>query len=307
MTVPNILGKEFECINKILKKTLNSGVGDDCAIMHQGKQKLLISTDSFIEDIHFSKKTSSLRKTGEKCAEASISDLAAMGARPLYMLMAVSSKNTKDITEISSGIALSLKRHNMVLVGGDTTRSNKLFINITVIGSSKKPIKRSGAKHGDGVYISSYTGLSSAGFYVLQKGIKAYPDLKKAHRSPRALIKEGLKISNLANAMIDISDSLSSELYHIAFSSNCSILIDAVPTHPSIVKLCKEKELDPSNFILFGGEDYQLLFTSNKHKQACKFGIRIGTVIKNKKRPKVLIKTKNGSKILRSKSAYLHF
>jgi len=307
MTVPNILGKEFECINKILEKTLNSGVGDDCAIINQGKQKLLISTDSFIEDVHFSKKTSSLNKIGEKCAEASISDLAAMGARPLYMLMAISSKNTKEIKDISDGIALSLKRHNMLLIGGDTTKSNKLFINITAIGTSKKPVKRSGAKHGDGVYISSHTGLSSAGLYALQKGIKGYADLEKAHNSPRALTKEGLKISNLANSMIDISDSLSSELYHIAFSSNCSILIDTVPIHPSIKKLCKNKKLDPNNFVLFGGEDYKLLFTSNKYQLAGKLGIRIGTVIKDKKTPKVIFKTKNGSKILRPKSTYLHF
>ena len=94
MSLPNILGKEFECINKILSKLPSVGVGDDCAVLGSGAKKLVISTDSFIENVHFDLTYFSLKEVGNRCAEAAISDIAAMGAKPLYLLLAISAPCT---------------------------------------------------------------------------------------------------------------------------------------------------------------------------------------------------------------------
>lgn len=307
MVLPNILGKEFQCINKIISKLPSIGVGDDCAIIDGSVKKMLISTDSFVEDVHFSLKPFSLQDIGERCSEAAISDIAAMGASPLYMLSSISGRSTKEVEKISEGIKRSLKRHKLRIIGGDITKSSKIMINITVIGSSPRPVMRSGAKKGDLVFISSYTGLSGAGLYLIKKGLDGYPSIRKEHLSPRAKIKEGLKISSIASSMIDISDGLASELHHIAHASKCSIRIEHIPIHKELSKMSRKIKKDPLDFALYGGEDYQLLYTVPPKHVNKAIGFKIGVVTGQTKHPKVQIK--RGEKIsgLNPKKGFLHF
>lgn len=308
MIMPNILGKEFECINKILSKLPSSGVGDDCAIIQAGSKKLLISTDSFVEGVHFSLKYFSLKEVGYRCAEAAISDLAAMGAKPLYLLLSISSPSTQNIIPISLGIGRSLRSHKIKLIGGDTTKSDSVMLNITVIGESKKPIKRSGAKKGDLVFISSYTGLSCAGLEAINNNIKGFNILKKAHKEPKAKAKEGLTISKIATSMIDISDSLASELHHLAYASKVSIEIDRLPIHKEIKRLSKLNRTNPLKYVLYGGEDYHLLYTTNKKNKKKAIGFCIGRVVgNNSTTKKVWLKKDGRKKLVDPKKGFLHF
>jgi len=307
MSLPNILGKEFECINKILSKLPSVGVGDDCAVLGSGAKKLVISTDSFIENVHFDLTYFSLKEVGNRCAEAAISDIAAMGAKPLYLLLAISAPCTKKIEPLVDGIKLSLIKHKIKIIGGDTTKSKKIMINITVIGESNNPIKRSGAKKEDLVFITSYTGLSDAGLYTIKNKINGFRILKEAHKKPKAKVKEGLEISKIATSMIDISDSLASELYHIAHAGKCSIKISSIPVYKEIKKLAKYIGVDPTKFTLYGGEDYQLLYTTNKKNKNKATGFCIGEVIKSTNSPAVFIQ--QGKKLLKinPKKGFLHF
>ena len=159
-TLPNILGKEFDCINKIMTKLpVGGSIGDDCAVIVFGQKKLLVSVDSFIEDVHFNMDYFNLERLGEHCAEASLSDIAAMGGKALYITISVSVPKSEFIEKLSLGLKRSLDRHGIKLIGGDTTYSKNIVISCTVIGEAKHPVYRHGAKPGDDIYISSYTGL----------------------------------------------------------------------------------------------------------------------------------------------------
>jgi thiamine-monophosphate kinase len=327
-TLPNILGKEFDCINKIMNKLpVGAGIGDDCAVIDFDSKSLLVSVDSFIEDVHFDMNYFSLEELGEHCAEGSLSDIAAMGGKALYMTLALSVPKSKLIDKLSFGIKKSLKRHKVKLIGGDTTYSKKIVISCTVIGEAKSPVYRAGAKPGDEVYISSYTGLSKAGFYVLKNKIKGFKALKSKHLRPLARLDISQKLSSIASSMIDISDGLVSELYHLAHSSNVDIIINNVPIHKELKKLEASYGVSAIDNALFGGEDFELLYTIPKKTKSkgartsfkeCIPGIKIGIVkeTKSKKSSKVksslskasvYIQDKTGKlRLIRSK-AYSHF
>ena len=287
MILPNILGKEFECINKISRSLPSLGLGDDCAIIAGKGKKLVISTDYFVEGVHFDTAYFKLEQIGERCSEAAISDIAAMGARPLYLLLSLSVPKTYLIQKLVKGIKTSLDRNKIKLIGGDTTKSNTMFLNITVIGETSKPIKRNGAKPGDLIYITSYTGLSAAGLYAINNDIKGFNILKKTHKLQTAKIKEGLRLNSIATAMIDISDGLASELYHLAYASKCDMIIEQLPIHKELITLCKKAKLDPIDFVLYGGEDYELLYTIDPRFKDKAIGIKIGLVTGRNKNPSI--------------------
>lgn len=316
-TLPNILGKEFDCINKIMKELpVGAGIGDDCAVINFASKSLLVSVDSFIEDVHFNMHYFSLKELGEHCAEASLSDIAAMGGRALYMTLSVSVPEPHLIDELSLGIKRSLKRHKLKLIGGDTTYSKKIVISCTVIGEAVRPIYRSGARAGDDIYLSSYTGLSRAGIYVLKNKITGFKTLRSKHLSPIARLDISQKLSKFASSMIDVSDGLVSELYHLAHASKLDMVIDKIPTHSDLKKLETLYGISATDNVLFGGEDFELLYTVPKthssqsgNSSGSNLGIKIGTVKKrtNKELASVYIKDKNGKLNLIEPKGYSHF
>jgi len=305
---PNILGKEFDCINKIIKKLPTHNIGDDCAVLEFGGENLLVSVDTFSDKVHFDTKSFSLKEIGERCSEAAISDIAAMGGKPLYITISLAVPNNKIISGLTDGIKKSVNRHKVLIVGGDTTYSKILSISITVLGICNDPTYRHGARPGDTVYITGYTGLSAAGLYALKKNLKGSKTLKKKHKKPTARIKQGQALAKQATAMIDISDGLASELYHIAFQSKVNIEITKIPIHPILKIFCKEQKLDPKIFVLYGGEDYELLLTGAKTKLSTTQGlIEIGKVTGKSKKAQVYIKHKNKSVLLDPQKGFKHF
>lgn len=271
--MPSILGKEFQFIKNLRKKGF-SFIGDDCAILNKNNTKFVISTDSFVEDIHFSRKYFSLKEIGIKAFEASISDIAAMGANPKYTLISISIENTKDLKKIYEGILERSKNHKVEIIGGDTTKSSKIYINVSVIGEIKKPIKRSGAKEEDLVYITHHTGFSSIGLKLLKENPRKNNKFTKAHKRPLAKIKEGKALAKYANAMIDISDGLLSELTHLSKESKVKINVENIPVAKDILKL--KNKINIKKHVLNGGEDFSLLYTIPKKHEKYAIGFKIG-------------------------------
>ncbi len=305
---PNILGKEFDCINKIIKKLPTHNIGDDCAVLEFGSKNLLVSVDTFSNKVHFDTKSFSLKEIGERCSEAAISDIAAMGGRPLYITISLAVPSDGLISGITDGIKDSVSRHKVSVIGGDTTHSKILSISITVLGIANKPVYRHGAKSGDGVYITGHTGLSAAGLYILKNKIKGFKILEQKHKKPIAKIKQGLAVAKKATAMIDISDGLASELYHVAFQSKVNIEITNIPIEEKLKGFCKKQKLDPKEFALYGGEDYELLLTGPENKLSKVKGlIKIGRVANKSKKAKVYIKQNNKLLSLNPLKGFKHF
>lgn len=261
------------------------GVGDDAAIIDSDDRQTLISTDMFVEGVHFDLMYTPLMHLGYKCITASISDLCAMNARPeqVTVALALSSKYTLEaVEELYKGMYAACEKYRVDLVGGDTTSSvTGLVISMTAIGSAKEEdiVKRSGAKPGDLICVSGDLGGAYMGLQLLEREKQVFlektdmqPDLGgKDYIIGRQLRPEARKdvIEMLAEmketptAMIDISDGLSSELFHICKHSNVGVKIyeDKLPIDQQTYDMALEFNLSPTTCAMNGGEDYELLFT----------------------------------------------
>lgn len=266
--------KEISQMFKTRKKGL-WGIGDDCAVVKSGNKFLLYTIDSMVENIHFNIKLGiNWYDVGYKSLVRSISDIAAMGGDPKFVLLALAMKSKKnmDFFELFlKGFEEAANEYKVSLIGGDITEASAFSASIAIIGeSSKKPIFRKGAKVGDIIFLSGYTGLASAGLFLLQNKKKNKIDeLVNAYSRPKARVVLGKAIlkQSLATSMIDISDGLLGDLQHIAYESNVGAVIDInrLPVHECFKKLSFTKK-NIMNFILNGGDDYELLFTVSPEK-----------------------------------------
>ncbi|MGC8810570.1 MAG: thiamine-phosphate kinase [bacterium] len=260
------------------------GIGDDAAICSLGKDKALVSTvDLLVEGIHFDLSYTPPYFLGRKSLAVNLSDLAAMGAKPLYALISIALPtrlNVNFIDEFISGFLEVAKESRVSLIGGDTSASpDKLFISVTLLGegAKEKLIYRQGAAVGDDIYITGTLGDSLWGMKILQQQKKepfseAESFLVGRHLNPTARVKEGQIIAqrNLAHAMIDVSDGLLSDLGHICTESKvgATIWAEEIPLSSALKILAKDKGEPPWKIALLGGEDYELLFTAPAEKAA---------------------------------------
>lgn len=270
---------EFEFIKSIIKgvprraEGLIKGIDDDAAVIEgPGSTCWLITTDALAEGVHFERAWGSFEGLGRKALLVNISDISAMGGVPCFYFVSVSAPVDIDPAELGAifdGMKGVADRYGMILAGGDTTSSKEgLTFSITVVGKiegKEKVIYRSGAKPGDLIYLSGLLGGSSAGLACLKKGITEYPALISNHLLPpeRMTIGRALASQKLATSMIDISDGISSDIAHIADQSNVgfSVGVDKIPVCEGVKDLAGKLGIDPLQFILAGGEDYELLFT----------------------------------------------
>ena len=256
---------EINLIKKI-KNTLKSQyIGDDCAYLKD--LGIVISQDSLVEDVHFSKHMMSPYQIGYKSVMVNLSDIAASGAKPAYLTVALSlPKQIEDeaVVEFYEGAKFALKGLDVEIVGGDITGSDKLYISISVIGKTldRKISSRSHAKIGHKIIISGVYGSSAAGLRILQNNLEPDKDLIKAHLMPVAQIDFAKQISEQIQedyAMMDTSDGLFDALFKIGSASECTMSVDfeRILYDPKI----KEYFSDYKDLILFGGEDYQIVAT----------------------------------------------
>jgi thiamine-monophosphate kinase len=226
-----------------------------------------VSTDSFIEGVHFTPSIFSPYNIGYKALGSALSDIAASGAKPTWYLLNLGIKKNQTIKEIKSifkGLQYHERKYSIKLLGGDTTRSPFLFLSITVGGTTKKTIPRNQAKKGDRIYLTGNIGGSNMGLYSLQKKIKS--NITKYHLTPEIRCEEALKLTRKyrINSMIDISDGFLIDANHIAEESGkrLDIIFKNIPICPECRKFAKKHSLNLEENVLTSGEEFELLFTS---------------------------------------------
>jgi len=269
------IGGEFELIKRIigeevLDKAVVKGVGDDCAVLDTGTDRYqLVTTDMMVENDHFSFEWQTPEQIGIKLMEANVSDIVSMGGTPKYAFISISlTKETtvESVEGIYNGIKESAKEHGVLIVGGDTTHGKEVVLNMTLLGEVDKDILslRSDARVGDMICVTGNLGGSTAGLRLLLKKMEGYV---KDHNEPRSRkVSEGQIIARYANAMIDVSDGLASEVKHICDESSVGAMIDfdKVPLSEETIESAKKLNEDPYDYALYGGEDFELVFTIKK-------------------------------------------
>jgi len=239
-----------------------------------------------------------------------------MGGSPLYALVTAgftAETKVKDADEIYRGISKLASKFNVEIIGGDTVKSpSAVIISITIIGKTVygSGIKRSGAKAGDLIFTTGNFGDSSAGLYLLQKDISGYRELKKKHLNPYPRIKEGLFIakSGFATAMIDSSDGFDKSVRFICQESKvgCEIYLDKISVSESLKKFVTTYHVPLTTYCLFGGEEYELLFTVPPGKKTYfeKRFYEVGRITKSKK---IIYLDSSNKKINLKDKGYDHF
>lgn len=286
---------EFGLIDRINQQfTLNNersvlGIGDDAAVLNTGDHYTLISTDMLLEGIHFDLSYVPLGHLGYKAVAVNVSDIAAMNGIATQITVNIGLSNRFSVEAVDAlyeGIRHACENYNVDLVGGDTTSSaSGLVISVTVIGEVKKEklVRRSGAQINDIVCVTGDLGGAYIGLQVLERERVAFlenpsmqPQLKEyeyivgRQLRPDArvdIIHELRDLDVVPTAMIDISDGLASELFHLARQSGVGFNIyeKNIPIDQSTFKTAVEFKLDPITCALNGGEDYELLFTIQQH------------------------------------------
>ncbi|MBK7345015.1 MAG: thiamine-phosphate kinase [Saprospiraceae bacterium] len=268
------------------QSTTVKGIGDDAAVLDTGgDQFTLVSTDMLVEGIHFDLMYTPLKHLGYKSVVVNLSDIYAMNGTPTQITVSIGISNrfsVEALEEIYSGIQLACETYDVDLVGGDTTSSNKgLILSITALGlvDKDKVVYRSGARVGDLICITGDLGAAYLGLQILEREKQLYldepsiqPDLEdQQYLIGRQLKPEARKdmIAAFANnglkptSMIDISDGLASEIFHIGKQSGVGAYLEesGIPIHQDAKMMALKFQLDPTTCALSGGEDYELLFT----------------------------------------------
>lgn len=275
---------EFEFIDS-LRRRFGEGIGDDAAVIRSSADKeIVITTDLLVEDIDFRRTTAPALLLGHKALAVSLSDIAAMGARPRWSLISIGVPDdvwqTEFVDQFYEGLAGLAQRYGVQLIGGDTSRTNeRVVIDSIVLGecNTGRAVKRVGARPGDQIFVTGSLGGAAAGLRLIERGAHLAEQhladddsqkidhvlLRQLRPEPRVGWGMVLGEERLATAMIDVSDGLSSDLNHLCSASGVGALIGStlLPIDHQVVELCGRRALDPLQLALHGGEDFELLFT----------------------------------------------
>ena len=254
-------------------------IGDDAAVFDvPAGQSLVFCSDLLAENTHFIRDLDPPDSIGYKSVAANVSDVGAMGGTPLHFLISLAAPGDLDGAWVDSfldGVALACGDFKISLIGGDSSSSDRIFVDVSMIGSvpSGKAIRRSGAKPGDSIYVSGQIGGSALGLECLRSGDLKNPAVRR-HLYPEPRHKLGAALLERAHAMIDISDGLSTDLTHIVEESKVSARIykDRLPGWPGA----------GDHHILHGGEEYELIVVSPHDLAEVRMNVplrRIGEII----------------------------
>jgi len=259
---------EFDYIKKYFRPLtgeISRDLKDDAAVFKQNKGKdLIISTDTLVEGIHFFGNEDPL-VIAKKSLRVNLSDMASMGAKPIFYNLSLSIPKNKVksfIPKFSKGLKEDQEKYKIELIGGDLTNSpSHINITITIFGETKtgKSISRKSSQNGDLLYVSGILGLSNIGLINFNNKSSSFNIAKNRYLLPQPRVELGLILNPLVNSMIDISDGLVQDATHLAVSSGLSIELDLknIPI-PNIKKINHNELLDSA---LYGGDDYELLFS----------------------------------------------
>lgn len=307
---------EFGLIDLIKKKIKNKdrnirvSIGDDSAVIKIGNKLAVLTTDTLVEGDHFSFDYFEPEQVGKKAIEINVSDITSMGGKPKYALVSMGLRRDLDIKvfdKIYSGIIKAAKKYNIEIIGGNLTNAKQIMINIDMIGFVKKEnlCLRSQAKPGDLILVTGDLGASTAGLNLFLKKIKGFEKVKKKHLEPEAKPHKVKKFLKYINAMEDISDGLASEINHICEESNVGAVIYSanIPIKDETIQAAKVISKNALDYPLFGGEDFELVFTvSEKNLKKVK-----GFVVGEIRKKKGVYLYKRGKEKLISGKGYDHF
>jgi thiamine-monophosphate kinase len=255
------------------------GIGDDAAVLAAGSEPWVCSVDASVQGVHFDLRFVGLEDVGYRSFQAAVSDLAAMGARPLAALSALilpRSLSPTDIDRLTAGQAEASREAGCPIVGGNVSRGSELSVTTTVLGHAAHPIPRSGARPGEQLWLVGELGLAAAGLSALRLAPRrqAAPALARciqAWRRPRALLAEGLELVGRASAVIDVSDGIAADAPRLAEQSRVRLVIERERLRASLSAALREgaRELrrSPLQLALSGGEDYALLATGPREQR----------------------------------------
>ena len=268
---------EFERIGEMLEIAARlpappevvHGPGDDAAVLRPAAgESMVLSVDLSIEGIHFRRAWLTWDAIGYRATAAALSDLAAMGARPLAALVSVAlpvELDTAVYVQLASGVTEALADAGAALVGGDTSRSpGPALIDVTVVGAVTEPLRRAGATAGDQVWVTGRLGGAAAAVLTLQSALEPSPSVRRRFERPTPRWREArwLGERGIPTALIDLSDGLAGDARHVARASEVGLRlrIDAIPLDDGL-----EGWSDTGaarRIAAGGGEDYELLFTA---------------------------------------------
>jgi len=242
------------------------GPGDDAAAVRLGDRFLVASTDMLWEGTHFHPRMSWWQK-GWMAAAVNLSDMAAMGAQPIGLLLAMGLSPELEMDQVRDmvqGAADCCDVHGTEYLGGDTKECPQLVLTGTSLGLAPLDglLRRKGARPGDLLMMTGTAGLAAAGLLALEKGIES-PAAVKALFEPRPRVKEGtlLSSSGAVTSGMDTSDGLSMSLHELGQAGGVGFRVEAVPLDPEVERIASLAGTDAMDIALHGGGDYQLLFT----------------------------------------------
>jgi thiamine-monophosphate kinase len=267
-------GREFDLVRAMLARwgPLARGVGDDAAVLEVPPgERLVVSTDASVEDVHFRRAWLAASEIGWRAATSALSDLAAMGARPLGVLLtlAVPASWRDALGALADGVGEAVRAADTVIVGGDLTGGRELALTVTVLGAAARPVTRDGARAGDALWVTGRLGGPRRALAALLSGATPGPGDRTRFARPAARLAEGRWLAaHGASAMIDVSDGLLADLGHVAAASGARLVLDA-----ALVPRADGAALEDA---LVGGEEYELALAAPDALDAAAFAALFG-------------------------------
>jgi thiamine-monophosphate kinase len=315
--------------SSVRSSALRLGIGDDCAILRpKPGYEICVTTDFTLEQVHFRRDWHPPESVGHRCLARGLSDLAAMGAQPLAVFLSIALPARLPASWLErflEGFLALARKHHVPLAGGDTAQSSSIserhdgLIAADIVAVGQVPrgraLLRSGARPGDLIYVTGALGGAAAELAALSSNPRKFTKLSVAsprhpHLYPEARVLAGQRLRGLADAMIDISDGLSTDLTHLCQESRVSAVLEqaALPIHPLAAK-----STNSLNLALNGGEDYELLFTAPAAVRIPRAmaGVpihRIGTVSRpTRRQAPILLKMRDGRRVPVIPGGWEHF
>jgi thiamine-monophosphate kinase len=282
-SIPLGPGREFEVIRELVRRWESAarGIGDDAAILEVPTgTRLVASTDANVENVHFRREWLTPEEIGYRAATAALSDLAAMAARPIAMLVAmvVPPSWRDELRAIADGVGEASRSFAAPISGGNLTGGSELALTLTVLGVSANPLARSGARVGDAVYVTGVLGGPRRALEAWNARTPPQPPYRSRFARPVARVEEALWLAaHGATAAIDVSDGLAADVRHLATASGVGacLELDAIPAMTGV------SPMDA----LASGEEYELVVTAqapfDEHAFAQRFGVpltRVGVI-----------------------------
>ncbi|MDX1403903.1 MAG: thiamine-phosphate kinase [Woeseiaceae bacterium] len=266
---------EFEIIRRYFVRASSDSdiripIGDDGAVLQPSPDHDLVSVvDTLVSGVHFPESLEPA-DVGYRSVVVNLSDVAAMGARPRWMTLALTLREASHawLERFAQGLFEAADEYAVTLVGGDTTRGSETVISVQILGDVRpgSALTRSGAAPGDGIFVTGCVGDAAAGLSILQSGAADSEDvdyLVRRFARPSARVAVGAAIAEFAHAAIDVSDGLYGDLEKMLLASGVagSLELSKLPLSPQLTRLVKRD--DALQFALSGGEDYELCFTAD--------------------------------------------